>query len=160
LLISEWSRGAKGLNWRDKVWGGAQVDLCYNDSMKQIEQTYRLKAPIVEVWQALTDASMAEKWGAGPAKVDATEGGEFSYWDGDIHGTNTRVVPEKLLEQDWYGHDHPERKFKAIFTFETDGEITIVHLVFAGDIENEQKDIADWQEYYFNPIKALLEHHV
>jgi uncharacterized protein YndB with AHSA1/START domain len=125
--------------------------------MKRIEQTYHIKAPIAKVWQALTDASMAEQWGAGPAKVDATEGGEFSYWGGDIHGLNTKIVPEKLLEQDWYGHDHPERKFRATFTFETDGIATTVHLVFTGDIEDEQKDIKDWQEYYFDPIKNLLE---
>src|ERR1700722_18494774 len=74
---------------------------------KQLEQTYVIKAPLTKVWQALTDAKVAEQWGAGPAKVDAHEGGEFSYWNGDIHGVNTKVVPEKLLEQDWYGHDNP-----------------------------------------------------
>jgi len=125
--------------------------------MSQIEQAYTIKAPVSEVWRALTDASVAEQWGAAPAKVDATEGGEFSYWDGDIHGINTKIVPEKLLEQDWYGHDHPERKFRAVFTFEAEGNVTTVRLVFTGDIEDEQKDKKDWQEYYFDPIKKLLE---
>jgi uncharacterized protein YndB with AHSA1/START domain len=125
--------------------------------MSQIEQSYIIKAEVAKVWQALTDASIAEQWGAGPAKFDLREGGEFSYWDGDIHGINTKVVTEKLFVQDWYGHDHPERKYTATFTFETDGNTTTVRLVFAGDIEDEQKDIKDWQEYYFGPIKQLLE---
>ena len=125
--------------------------------MSQIEQTYTIKAPIAKVWQALTDAATAEQWGAGPARVNATEGGEFSYWDGDIHGINTKVMPENLLEQDWYGHDHPERKYRASFALTTDGETTTVHLTYSGDIEDEQKDIKDWQEYYFDPIKKLLE---
>lgn len=125
--------------------------------MPQIEQTYKIKAPAAKVWQAFTDATMAEQWGASPARVDAREGGEFSYWDGDIHGIYTKLIPERLIEQDWYGHDHPERKYTVSFTFEIDGDATIVHLTYAGDIEDEQKDIKDWREYYFEPIKKLLE---
>lgn len=125
--------------------------------MKQIEQTYMIKAPVTKVWQALTDAAMAEQWGAAPAKVDATEGGEFSYWDGDIHGINTKVVPEKLLEQDWYGHDNPDWKYNVTFRFEEHDGTTTVHMTYAGNILDEKKDIADWQDYYFEPIKKLLE---
>ncbi len=125
--------------------------------MTQIQQIYKIKAPIAKVWQALTDAEAAEKWGAAPAKVDAREGGEFSYWDGDIHGIYTRLVPGQSIEQDWYGHDHPDRKFKAIFQFKSEGDITVVELTFSGEIDDEQKDIQDWQEYYFTPIKELLE---
>ena len=125
--------------------------------MKQINQTYTIKAPTAKVWQALTSAEVAKQWGASPAKVNPVEGGEFSYWDGDIHGTYTKLVPEKLIEQDWYGHDHPERKFKAVFTFEANGDATTINLAFTGNIEDEQKDIKDWQEYYFDPIKELLE---
>ena len=66
-------------------------------------------------------------------------------------------MPEKLIEQDWYGHDHPERKFKVVFSFEAAENTTTVNLVFTGDVEDEQKDIKDWQEYYFDPIKKLLE---
>jgi len=75
--------------------------------MPQLEQTYVINAPITDVYQALTDAAIAEQWGAGPAKIDAREGGEYSYWDGDI--------------------------------------------------QDEQKDVKDWQDYYFGPIKELLE---
>lgn len=105
----------------------------------------------------MTDAEAAEKWGASPAKVNAIEGGEFSYWDGDIHGIYTKLIPNQLIEQDWYGHDNPDRKFNATFTFETEGTVTKVNLVFTGEIEDEAKDIKDWQEYYFDPIKELLE---
>jgi uncharacterized protein YndB with AHSA1/START domain len=128
--------------------------------MKQIQQVYTIKAPVSKVWQALTDAETAEAWGASPAKVDPREGGEFSYWGGDIHGTYTKLIPQELIEQDWYGHDHPESKFKAAFIFESNGDATTVRLIFSGDIEDEQKDIKDWQEYYFDPIKDLLEKNI
>ena len=127
------------------------------EHMKNIEQTYVIKAPIKKVWQALTDAELAEQWGAGPAKVDLREGGEWSYWDGDIHGTYTKLIPEQTIEQDWYGHDHPERKFHVAFSFKSNGETTTVRLDYSGEIEDEAKDIKDWQEYYFDPIKELLE---
>lgn len=125
--------------------------------MKQLEQTYTINASVSAVWKALTDGPTAEQWDAAPAKVDATEGGEFSYWDGDIHGVFTKLVPEKLIEQDWYGHDNPTWKYNVTFTFEGDDKATTVHMVYSGNILDEQKDIKDWQEYYFEPIKKLLE---
>jgi uncharacterized protein YndB with AHSA1/START domain len=126
-------------------------------AVQTIEQIVTIEAPLERVWWALTTAEGAEKWGAGPATFNADEGGEFSYWNGDIHGINTKVVPESLLEQDWYGHDHPEEKYRTSFSFESEGGSTKVRLVYAGHIYDEQRDIADWQEYYFDPIKKLLE---
>jgi len=125
--------------------------------MSQIEQTYEIKAPVIKVWQALTDAETAEKWGTAPAKVDPKEGGVFSYWDGDIHGTFTKLEPMQLIEQDWYGHDNPTWKYNVRFTFEDHGDSTTVHMLYSGDIVDEQRDIADWREYYFDPIRKLLE---
>lgn len=122
-----------------------------------IEQTYTIKAPVSKVWQALTDAAAAEQWGAGPAKVDAREGGEFSYWDGDIHGVYTKLVPNTLIEQDWYGHDNPTWKYNVVFKLKGESDTTTVHLAYSGNILDEQKDIKDWQDYYFTPIKELLE---
>ena len=125
--------------------------------MQQLEQTYVIKAPVSKVWQALTDAATAEAWGAGPATVDAREGGEFSYWGGDIHGVFTKLEPEKIIEQDWYGHDNPTWKYTVQFTFEDQGDRTSVHMLYSGNILDEQRDIDDWRDYYFDPIKKLLE---
>lgn len=127
--------------------------------MKQFEQTYTINAPVSKVWQALTDASVAEQWGAVPAKVDAREGGEFSYWDGDIHGTYTKLVPEKIIEQDWFEHEYPERLHKVAFTLENKSDTTTaVHLVQT-DIGDDEfaSMIEGWSDYYFDPIKELLE---
>jgi uncharacterized protein YndB with AHSA1/START domain len=125
--------------------------------MPQVEQTYTINAPVSKVWQALTDATIAEQWGAAPAKVDAREGGEYSYWGGDIHGIFTKIVPGRLIEQDWYGHDNPAWKYNVAFTFKGGDQATVVRMVFSGNILDEQKDIKDWQDYYFTPIKELLE---
>lgn len=127
--------------------------------MRQINQTYDIKAPLGSVWAALTQASVAEEWGAGPATVAARKGGAFSYWNGDIHGVFTKIIPEKLIEQDWYEHDYPERLHKVTFTFETYADnATRLHLLQTNVGEDEFASMADgWSEYYFEPIKQLLE---
>jgi len=126
--------------------------------MHTIEQTYLIQAPLAKVWEALTDAAVAEQWGAGPAKMDPTEGGEFSYWDGDIHGTNTKVIPEALLVQDWYGHNYPERVYKVTFTLREDNGTTTVKLRQPNVPDEELQDMTEgWSDYYFDPIKKLLE---
>lgn len=126
--------------------------------MSQILQSYSINAPIEKVWWALTTAEGAEAWGAGPAKMNPTVGGEFSYWDGDIRGVNTKIIPMKLLEQDWYGHDHPERLYKVVFELTSPNtHTTVVHLTHTGKHDNIGKDVADWKDYYFDPIKKLLE---
>jgi hypothetical protein len=48
--------------------------------MKQIEQTYEIKAPINKVWGALVDLEVIAEWGGGPAEMTASEGVEFSLW--------------------------------------------------------------------------------
>lgn len=126
-------------------------------SMKTIRQDYTIHAPVSAVYKALTDGPAAEAWGAAPATVDAREGGAFSYWGGDIHGTYTKLVENQLIEQDWYGHDNPDWKYTARFELEGDDAETTVHLSFAGNVLDEQKDIGDWRDYYFEPIKKLLE---
>lgn len=89
--------------------------------------------------------------------MDDKEGGDFSLWGGEIYGTNTKVVPEKLLEQDWYSGKW-DKPSKAIFTFNTDGDKTIVKLVNSNLPDNEAEDVNDgWKEFYLGPIKELLE---
>ena len=126
--------------------------------MKQIDLTHTINAPVAKVWQAFVDPSVIETWGAGPAQMSAEEGGQFSLWGGDIHGINTKIVPEKLLEQDWYGHDHPERCYKVKYLFESNGSRTAIHLIHTDVPDEEVKEMEnDWRDYYLDPIKKLLE---
>lgn len=125
--------------------------------MIKIDQTYKIKAPIDAVWQALTDAAIIEKWGAAPAKMDPKAGGSFSLWGGDIHGTNTQVVPGKLLRQSWYGHDHPEREYDVTFMFDGDDSQTTVRITHMAWDDDTHSMGDGWRDYYFEPIKKLLE---
>lgn len=125
--------------------------------MKHITQTYAIKAPLKKVWQALVDPEIITDWGGGPAKMDEKEGTEFSLWGGDIHGTNTKVVPYKLLTQDWYegGWVKPSR---VSFTLTHKNEVTTLKLDHKDIPDDAATDIEDgWKTYYLGPMKELLE---
>ena len=125
--------------------------------MKNIEQKYEIKAPASKVWQALVDPAVIEQWGGGPAKMKAKAGFEFSLWGGDIHGTNTNVTKDKLLQQDWFSGDWPEAS-KVSLKLKADGDKTILTLIHTNIPDSDSKDIDQgWKDYYLNPIKELLE---
>ena len=68
--------------------------------MDSLDLSIEIKAPLEKVWWAFTTAEAAEQWGAGPAYIEAKDGGVFSYWESDIHGIITKIVPMQILEQD------------------------------------------------------------
>lgn len=61
----------------------------YN-TMKTIKQTYLINASRQDVWQALIDPVIIDKWGGGPARMNDRVGTEFSLWGGDIYGKISR----------------------------------------------------------------------
>ncbi len=125
--------------------------------MKSLKQDYKIKSSLKSVWDALTNPRIIKKWGAGPAKMKAEEGYKFSLWGGDIHGVNTKVVPEKLLEQDWMAGKWDEYS-KVTYKLSHKDGVTKVNLIQTGIPIAEYKDIADgWDRYYFREMKRLLE---
>ncbi len=125
--------------------------------MKILRQTYLISAPVSKVWQALVDPKIIDKWGGGPAKMRDEVGYKFSLWGRDIHGTNTKVIKERELAQDWYGGDW-EKPSKLIFTLSSKDGKTQVALLHEDVPDEEAEDINDgWRQYYLGPIKELLE---
>lgn len=52
-------------------------------------------APLEKVWQALVDPKVIDMWGAGKAKMSDKESDTFTLWDGEVHGKNLEVIPQK-----------------------------------------------------------------
>lgn len=126
--------------------------------MKTIKQTYHINSPLEEVWKALTDPKYIEEWGGGPTKMNDKVGTKFEFWGGDIHGTNTEVITNQKLVQDWYGGNWPQpSKVTFILKELTDGE-TRIDLIHENLPDNEADDFADgWKRYYLGEIKKFLE---
>lgn len=125
--------------------------------MKTIKQTYLINASRQDVWQALIDPEIIDKWGGGPTRMNDRVGTEFSLWGGDIYGKNIKVVDGKELIQEWFGGKW-ENPSKVTFTLkEKDGAIEI-DLLHEGVPDKEAKDIYQgWKTYYLGPLKKLLE---
>jgi len=134
--------------------------------MKTIKQEYKICSKIDRVWEALTNPKEIEAWGAGSAKMDDKVGTKFKLWGGDIHGTNTKVVKNKVLEQDWYGGDWPQPS-KVTFTLSEESgplrsrsearkiKVVLVH----ENVPDEEAGNIDegWKDYYLGPLKDYLE---
>ena len=126
--------------------------------MERLKQSYKVKAPIDKVWQALTDPKIIEKWGGGPVKMSDHAGAKFSLWGGDIHGTNTKVINNKLLEQDWFSGSKWEKPSKVSFHLKQEDDVTEIELTHTDIPGEDAKDIAQgWKDYYLGPLKNLLE---
>lgn len=125
--------------------------------MKSLKQTYTIKASVGKVWQALTDPKIIDAWGGGPAKMQAKVGFKFSLWGGDITGTNIKVVPEKVLAQDWMSGKW-DGFSKLEFKLSENGGVTTIVLTQSNIPDSELDDIAEGcKVYYLGEIKELLE---
>lgn len=125
--------------------------------MKNLKQTYTIKAPVDKVWNALVDPREIDDWGAGPAEMDDQVGTEFKLWGGDIWGKNLEVEPSKRLVQEWYGGEWAEPS-KVMLLLKADGDGTVVELDQSNIPDDEAKEIADgWKRYYLGPMKEMLE---
>lgn len=125
--------------------------------MQTIKQTYKIYAPLHEVWRALVDPKIINDWGGGPAKMDDKVGTKFTLWGGDIFGKNIKVVEDKELVQEWFGGkwDKPSKVTFTLFQKDKYVELNLLH----EDVPDEEvKDIADgWKTYYLGPLKEFLE---
>ena len=125
--------------------------------MKAIRQTYHIKAPITEVWKALTDTKYIDGWGGGPAKMSDKVGSQFSLWGGDIHGKNIKVIANKKLVQEWFGGKWDKPSI-ATFALSSKNDQTTIEFTHVDVPESEYKDIEQgWKDYYLGPLKDYLE---
>ncbi len=125
--------------------------------MKSIKQTYTIHATVEEVWKALTDPKVIDKWGGGPAEMSREEGFEFSLWGGDVWGKNIEVIPNRKLVQEWFGGKWDKPSI-ATFALSPKGEQTIIDFANFDVPDAEFSDIEKgWRDYYLGPIKEYLE---
>jgi activator of HSP90 ATPase len=126
--------------------------------MKKITQSYTIKAPVKEVWQAFFDPSVINRWGGGPAFISETENSDFSLWGGEIHGKNLTIIKYKTLVQDWFDGNKWTKPSKVTFTFKSGDGQTVVGLLHENIPDASVDDIDEgWKKFYLGPIKDLLE---
>lgn len=89
--------------------------------------------------------------------MDEKVGTKFTLWNGEVYGTNTKVVQNKLLEQDW-SESNWDNPSKVRFSLSEENGKTTVELLHTNVPDEEAKDIDDgWYRYYLGPLKKYLE---
>jgi len=70
--------------------------------MKTFNRSFRLNASAEDVYACLTNQYTIELWSGYSAIMPAEPGGEFSLFEGDITGRVIKLVPGKIIEQEWF----------------------------------------------------------
>ena len=136
----------------------SDIILSEEDAMNQsITKEYHINASVSSVWDALINPETIDAWGGGPAVMNNQVGFEFSLWGGSIHGTNTEVINNYKLAQNWFNGDWPKPSELLFKITESQGD-TLLELKQTGVPENEIDDIdSGWDDYYLGAIKSYLE---
>jgi len=78
-------------------------------------------------------------------------------WDGDIHGKNTEVIPNKKLVQEWFGGDWEKPSITTFSLSNKDG-VTTIDFLHENVPDSDARSIEDgWKDYYLGPLKNYAE---
>lgn len=83
-------------------------------------------------------------------------GSEFSLWDGDIAGKNLGFTADRMLTQEWYFGDRPEKSI-VVISIKPDGERSVVRVEQSNIPDEDYDEICEgWNEYYMGAINAFF----
>ncbi|MDR2130337.1 MAG: SRPBCC domain-containing protein [Odoribacteraceae bacterium] len=125
--------------------------------MKDFNYSVEIIAEPGEVFAALTNPIQIEAWSGFPAEMQAEEGFLFSLWEGDICGINLKVIPDRLLVQEWF---FGETEHPSIVTLRLKraGDRTRVELTHENIPDEVYDEITKgWDAYYLGALKGMLE---
>lgn len=110
-----------------------------------------------EVFAALTNPFQIELWSGYPADMKAEEGYVFSLWEGDITGVNLKVVPNRLLEQEWFFGEQEEQSVARIVLKKVKSGtlVSLQHTCIPDEVYEEI--VEGWKDYYLGSLKSMLE---
>jgi activator of HSP90 ATPase len=126
---------------------------------KTISQTVTFKASPHEVYEMLMDSKKHSELTMSKAQISKKVGDKFSIYEGDIEGVNLELVQGRKIVQSWRYSDWPEGHYsQAIFLFEEIKGGTQLTFTQTGVPEEHFDEIArGWHDYYWEPMKELLE---
>lgn len=125
--------------------------------MADFKYNVSILADAEEIFTALTNPFQIEIWSGYPAEMSTEEGFEFSLWEGDICGRNLKVIPNRLLVQEWYFGEQENDSIVEI-KLSKKGKQTIISLTHTNIPEEVYDEIVEgWKDYYLGSIKGMLE---
>lgn len=113
-----------------------------------------------DVYEALMDEEKHAAFTGGKATIERRVGGKFSTFDGWAEGKTIELIPNQKIVQEWRGSDWPEGVYsRATFALKkSPSGGTLLTFTQTGVPAEFAKDIAKgWKDYYWKPMKELLE---
>lgn len=132
-----------------------------------IEQKVFVKAPVGDVFRALSDPSELRRWFLKSARVPAKAGEDYEFvWQGGYRheGKVLEYVPNRRLSLSWPNrHGGRTNWSTATFTVSKEGRGTLLHLRHAafpreGGWVGVYGDTSSGWAYYLMNLKSVLEH--
>jgi activator of HSP90 ATPase len=126
---------------------------------KSIHQIVTIKAGPHEIYETLMDSKKHASFTGGAASISRKVGGKFSISDGEIQGENLELVPDQKIVQSWRYSDWEKGVYsKATFALERVGDKTKLTFTQSGVPDEHYEEIKQgWKDYYWVPLKELLE---
>lgn len=126
---------------------------------RTIRQSVTIKATPHDVYEALMDSKKHSKFTGDKAVISREVGGKFSAFDGYAEGVNLELVPDKKILQTWRASDWPEGiSSKVTFALQAAAGGTQLTFLQTGVPEEFAGDVTQgWQDYYWAPLKEMLE---
>jgi activator of HSP90 ATPase len=124
--------------------------------MKDYTGSFRINAMAEDVYACLTNPHTIELWSGSPAVMPEEPGGEFSWFDGDITGTIVKLIPNRIVEQEWFFGKKYQPSL-VIIKLRESGGVTEIKIVQTGIPDEDYENIsAGWEEYVIEGIATFL----
>ncbi|XP_044258659.1 activator of 90 kDa heat shock protein ATPase homolog 1 [Tribolium madens] len=133
-----------------------QVGLKLDVTTINITQQFQCTAQ--EFYDALTKIEMVTAFTRAHVKMDATKGGKFEFFNGNIIGQFDELIQGKKIVQQWRYKQWPEGHYSTVtFNINEKSDHTEVNVVQTGVPSGEAEVTKEnWQRYYWDSIKRAF----
>ncbi|XP_017465078.1 PREDICTED: activator of 90 kDa heat shock protein ATPase homolog 1 [Rhagoletis zephyria] len=126
--------------------------------VKTLKITEEFNCCANDLYNALTKEEMLTAFTRAPAKSDASRGGEFVLYGGNVRGKFEELVPEKRIIQSWRLKNWPSGHYsEVVIDLEEAKNTTQMKLKQTGIPASEFDAMrANWHRYYWQSIKQTF----
>jgi hypothetical protein len=125
--------------------------------MKDYKKYFVIPAPPEMVYRALTNEATLKLWTGEDAKMEETEGFEFSLWEESITGINIAFEKNHKIVQQWYFGDQKPDSIVTIklHPHKAGTSAELIH----SNIPDDYYDniVMGWEDIYFGALTAFYQ---